>query len=271
MRWLFFIALCAVLLLVVFGMSLLEGAPADTVHPVIDATDGAMLFGGTINGKWADAEKLKSLVKGGEHYRLYTPTKYLGEAIGSKPEDDPEGHAMPDISLNSPVKVRDGETVIGVGGAWNAPQQFSTKQALYTRVVHDYLTTVGLPKAPVRITRIWKIDLEGDKQDEVLIAATIPRPYPDYKWQANDYSLVLVRKIINGVVRTVPIKCCCVISDKDTDVPELYTLNAVLDVNGDGIMEIVVGHSYYEGAGMHIYQLKGEKVIDTTLDAGDYV
>ncbi|MDQ2800657.1 MAG: hypothetical protein M3Y13_13595, partial [Armatimonadota bacterium] len=40
------------------------------VYPVVDVQSG-MLFGGTINGRWVDAEHLAPRLKGGERYRLY--------------------------------------------------------------------------------------------------------------------------------------------------------------------------------------------------------
>lgn len=249
------------------------------VVPVIDA-QRSLLFGGVIDSKWVDAMTITPKLKGGETYRLYTPTRFLGTTAGTKPEEDELGHSTPSIEVTIPEKVDEDETVIGIGGTWNAlprvPQVLSTKQTVYQDVVKEFLTRKGLPDAKIGITEVWRIDLDGDKQDEVIIAATVPRePYPEsaaIEIKKGDYSLVLLRKIVNGKVDTIPIKWNYFLHDEPLyKVPMLYRLKAVLDVNGDGVLEIILYEAYYEGSGMHIYQLKGTTVIDTGLDAGVYV
>ena len=46
---------------------------------------------------------------------------------------------------------------------------------------------------------------------------------------------------------------------KTFNAPNEYTIDAVLDVDGDGKMEVVVGSSYYEGAETTIFTFDGTK------------
>lgn len=39
-----------------------------------------------------------------------------------------------------------------------------------------------------------------------------------------------------------------------------WSLPGLVDANGDGAMEILVGYRYYEGGGAQLYQLQGDKV-----------
>jgi len=76
------------------------------------------------------------------------------------------------VSLSS--KPKDG--VIGLDAPWNAlprkPMIADTTQPAYVEAVRDFLKSHGIADPKVRITRILRIDLEGDGEDEVLINAT---------------------------------------------------------------------------------------------------
>lgn len=39
-----------------------------------------------------------------------------------------------------------------------------------------------------------------------------------------------------------------------------YHVAGLVDADGDGVMEMVVNYTYYEGGGARLYQLKGDKV-----------
>jgi hypothetical protein len=144
-------------------------------------------------------------------------------------------------------------------------------------VVQELLTRKGLPDAKINITSIWRIDLEGDGTDEVLISATTDRK--DYRQDSavkrGDYSLVLLRKIINGKVVTIPIDLCYYTEDYTYEqmnasgkYPPIFSLCAVLDVNGDDIMEILVKH-YYMTDDITVYQVDGATVKAVLCAASD--
>jgi FG-GAP repeat len=48
--------------------------------------------------------------------------------------------------------------------------------------------------------------------------------------------------------------------DDSFDAPNAYKVIAVLDLDGDGKMEIVVGSNYYEGEEIRIYRCDPKKV-----------
>jgi len=257
-------------IILISGLLFAAGKPAPGTHAVIDV-GMEKLFGGSVDGKWLDGEKMKPKVKGGERYRLYTATKYLGDGIGSKAVKEAEGPALntPRVTLKTKVKLPKEENpcVIGICGTWNAlprvPKSQSTKQQVYLDAVKAILTQHGLAGAPVNITKLWRIDLEGDGTEEVLISATTPRKgYPDPSPRKNDYSMLILRKVVKGKVATILLEKEFQTKDEDFNAPNVFTIDAVLDVNGDGVMEVITGWRYYEGIGRVVYSIKGVKAED---------
>ncbi|MHB9110106.1 MAG: hypothetical protein ACYDCO_23900 [Armatimonadota bacterium] len=251
--------------LAVPGLLFAAGKPAPGTHPVIDA-GMEMLFGGSVDGEWLGGETMMPKVNGGERYRLYTATKYLGDGVGGEPLVPEDGPAMssPEISLKTPVKLPKDTCVIGICGTWNAlprvPKAQSTKQQVYIDAVKAILKQHGLATAPVNITKLLRIDLEGDGTEEVLISATTPRKnYPDPSPRKNDYSMLILRKVVKGKVVTVLLNKEFYTKNEDFAAPNIFTIDAVLDVNGDGVMEVITGWRYYEGIGRSVYSIHGVK------------
>src|SRR4029077_16569535 len=76
------------------------------------------------------------------------------------------------VSLSS--KPKDG--VIGLAAAWNAlprkPLIADATQSVYMEAVRDFLKAHGVADPKVQITRVLRVDLEGNGEEEVLISAT---------------------------------------------------------------------------------------------------
>jgi len=240
------------------------GKKAAGVHPIIDAKYG-WLYGGTIDGKWVGDDAFKAKIKGGEQYRLYSATKFLGIERGSTPEDVPEESLHVEVDLKKELLKEN--TVIGICGDWNAlprvPKFQQTGQPAYQQAVHEFLAGKGLPKAKVHITQIWRIDLMGTGVEDVLISATTDRKgYGDEATgQIGDYSMVLLRRIVKGKVVTIPLKLALYPNQKAVDSAEIeplkFTIDAVLDVDGDGREEIIVRDDDHFGIGKTIIQVHG--------------
>jgi len=255
MRWML-VPVLALLACMLLSPLLFAGKPAAGCHPIVDACCSE-LFGGWVDGKWVKGEKMKPLIEGGEVYRLYTPTRFLGTATGGKfhySESDEEefGATSIDIALPGAIKKDEknkGQEIFGVCGDWNAlprvPVELSADSKTYREAVRAILKRQKLPNAPVNITKILRVDLEGDGTDEVLISATTPRKeYLSPQAKKNDYSLIIIRKLVKGKIVTIPLaEKYFTWDDKqgESSLPELYTLEAVLDVNGDGVMEVIIG------------------------------
>ena len=245
---------------------LLNGPPVSgaDLHPIIETGTG-YFFGASENGKWIKADQAAKSVANNTTYQVYSLTKEVGQITTAKPAsvDQP----CPDtlmVSLSS--KPKDG--VIGLAAPWDAlPRKVliaDTTQSVYVDAVRDFLKSHGIADPKVRITRILRIDLEGDREDEVLINAT------NYFTQGEDapiqaprrgsYSIVMLRRVTAGKLQTQLVAGEIYSQADASNAPNIYKIAAVLDLNGDGKLEVIVHSFYYEGGETTIYRCEPDKI-----------
>lgn len=155
---------------------------------------------------------------------------------------------------------------LGICGNWNAiprvPKIQSPNQKVYQDAIRAVLNSKGLAGAKVSVTQVIRVDLEGDGQEEVLVSATTPRRgYPQPDSQKNDYSVVLLRKIVRGKVQQSIVRGDFYPKFVSFNAPNMYKVAAVLDFDGDGVMEIATSWHYYEGSGIDIYSVRNGKLV----------
>ena len=161
---------CAGAVCFLWALSVQAGA-AD-LHPIVQ-TETGYLIGGRAGGKWLDSEQAARLMKGGEAFRLFSFTEEIGRAKGDKPKsvDEPCPETQ-SVELSSKPEA----AIIAIAAPWNPmprqPREAAKTQPVYIAAVREFLATKGLAKAEVKITRIVRVDLDGDGEDEVLISAT---------------------------------------------------------------------------------------------------
>jgi transcriptional regulator with XRE-family HTH domain len=232
-----------------------HASPAPTVHFIVDAAEG-ILFGAVANRRWLPAGNAAPLIREGMQYRLYRLTGRLDERLGGAARPPPETCSNPTVRI-ADAQPAD-EDVIAVSGDSNAlpraPSVQSTRQLAYRDRVAQWLRARGIADPSPNITQLLRVDLEGDNVDEVLIAANRLRG-AGTSAQPGDYAMVLMRKITAGAVQTIPlaeeyypIGC---IADC---APAAHRVAAVLDVSGDGVMEVVLSWRNYEARGKSIYR-----------------
>ena len=258
---------------VVAALLMCAGAsPAAELHPIVEVQSG-YLFGATKNGKWVKADEAAKALPDQTTYMVYGLNESFGEVKGGKPKGESgpcEGTFFVGLS-NKPEKG-----AIAVAAPWNAlPRKLrplDTTQAVYIGAVAGFLKTKGITEPKVKIDSIFRVDLDGDGEDEVLISATnyfsqnnsMPMRSP-----AGSYSMVLLRRIVAGKVETQlvagefhPKAYQGKGSDDDAsfDAPNAYKVIGAFDLAGDGKLEIVIGSNYYEGEEITIYRCDPKKV-----------
>jgi len=169
---------------------------------------------------------------------------------------------------------------------WNAEPRkataLNTNHATYNGVVKDYLARNGLPNATSHIVQLFRIDLEGDGVDEIVIVAQniMPQNKVTEIWasdkplyaatdipiapSAGQYSIALLRKIVKGKVVEIPLGQYIAlksgnIESGDFTPPLIHKVFQFADLNGDGVMEIIVGDFFYEGYSYGVYNIKDDK------------
>lgn len=263
------------LLLIIFSSLVCPRfAMAQKVAPVVDIGGGGCLMGGVSNGRWLEAKDTAPLMRGGERYSVYDLTRKVGVRTGDRPTP-PDTNSCPETYYVKNMVAGENEAdLIAVGGDWNAlprvPKVESTRSVVYRAAVAEVLKRHGIRSPQVNILKVLRIDLDGDGTDELLISASRVKKmsYVDSiasDSNAGDYSVVLLRKVIKGKVETIVLdgeyhpKAG---RDDNQGPPNEYKLTAVLDLNGDGRMEVIVEGGYYEGDWKTVYAINGRKAVN---------
>jgi hypothetical protein len=246
---------------------------AADLHPIIEIETG-YFFGGSENGKWIKADQAAKSTGKKTTYEVYSLTKQAGQITGGKPKSVEE--PCPDtltVSLSS--KPKDG--VIGLAATWNAlprkPLIADVTQSVYVEAVRDFLKSRGIADPKVRVTRILRVDLDGDGEEEVLISATnyltedksdhSAAPFPEAPIDSprpGSYSIVILRRVVAGKVQTQLVAGELYPKPDEPVAPNVYQVAAVLDLNGDGKLEVIVHSFYYEGGQTTIYRCQPDKI-----------
>ena len=119
----------------------------------------------------------------------------------------------------------------------------------------------GIADPKVRLTQVIRVDLEGDGSEEVLVCATHYAKGLSPKASPGDYSLVFLRRVVKGKVVQQIVAGDFFPKAVEFGAPGEYRVGAVLDLNGDGIMEIVLFGRYYEGDWVEAHRVAGEQVV----------
>ncbi|HEY0322473.1 MAG TPA: hypothetical protein VGC66_16075 [Pyrinomonadaceae bacterium] len=240
------------------------------IVPVVDIGGGGCVMGGMRDGKWLKAEEMAPLMQGGERYSVYDLTRRVGARTGEKPAS--EGQPCSDTMYVKNMSPKEGDKgLIAVGGDWNAlprvPKVESTRSPAYRAAVAELLRRNGIRRPQVKIVKVLRVDLDGDGTEEVLINATRAK-----RWASGsiandsdpgDYSVVLLRKVVKGKVKTIVLDGEYHPKSRNAETegpPNEYAITAVLDLNGDGRMEVIVEGGYYEGDWKTVYAFNGSKV-----------
>jgi len=239
------------------------------VHPIVEVQSG-YLFGATADGKWIKSDKAAKALQGETTYHVYGLTQSFGEAKGDKPKPSEE-EVCSDV-LTVSLSPNPDKGAIALAAPWNAlprkVQILDATQQVYVDAARDFLKTKRIDKPKVKIESILRVDLDGDGEEEVLISATnyfekdegAPMRSP-----AGSYSMVLLRQVVSGKVETQLVEGefhakAYVRKEDSFDAPNAYKVIAVLDLDGDGKMEIVVRSDYYEGGATTIYRCNPKKI-----------
>ena len=227
------------------------------------------LIGGVQNERWLSADEITEYVQPGQAYDIYALDGFAGEAslvdYGFFMEPSVCGvyYLGSDFDLDVPG-------LIGVARDWNVTsrpsQDLPVDTPVYQQAVENWLVSQGLSGPDVRITRVLRVDIEGDDVDEVFINASRFLDETGHSTEAGDYSFLLMRKVAGDSVVTVPV----VADVYDSPTPELtfpftYSLVNVLDLNGDGILEVMIEVIRWEGEGVMIYQVDGVSVTQALM------
>lgn len=245
--------------------------PQNRIVPILDANSNAVL-GGVRNGRFVKAqEAIKALRVGDQftYFGIYSRNLSGKKLVKiNKPSED--------CSDNITVDIESAETdgvFIGANAGWDpmirAPDilfdGFQPNWAElkfwnnlnYSKAVNDFLKSRKVRKPEAKITQAFKVDLEGDGTDEVILVASKYSFTVSAIPSENDYSIVLLRKLVGRTVKNILITGILSYGEMPDGSPSLFNVSAIADLDGDEKLEIVIGSREYEGQSTAVYKFSG--------------
>ena len=227
--------------------------------PFIDVRYG-YLIGAIEKRKWIEPTDATNSVKSGAKLQVYGVTGTVGNVavvkLDTRNEPCPD---RPIVKLN-PKKMKQG--AVAFAANWNPlprkPKLIDIKEKQHVNVVREFLREHGLRDPIVHISQIVSVDLDGDGQNEFVISATHYKDgdeIPDES-TANTYSFVVVERIGDGKPKAELVDGEFYPEAKSDAAPNKFEIAALLDLNGDGKIDIVVRSVYYEGDEISVYETK---------------
>ena len=138
--------------------------------------------------------------------------------------------------------------------------ELSDDGQFYQQAVSDWLKTQGMISPQPGTLQVFRTDLEGDGVNEIFISAT-HLDESQHMTYPGDYSIVLMRKVIGNDAVTVPLVSNLYYDNNSgMTFPPTYSLANFIDLNQDGIMEVVVDVQKWEGFGARIFQINKQDV-----------
>lgn len=230
-------------------------------QPVVLVNDDC-LMGGVKDGKWLDGKAIAPLVAKGQKYNLYLPGGKAGEMVCSEPDAAPDNAApgrANDFEVRCPYdKEKTDRAVIAFASAHNPlprpVKELRSPAPEHTEAIRKFLVRKGVSRPRVRVDQVYRTDLEGDGQDEVLLTATRygtlkkEDTHMPHRPGAGEYSLVLLRKIVNGRVEDRELISDVYPKAEKELVPTKFRIRGLFDADGDGTFELLLESGYYEGS-----------------------
>ena len=243
-------------LITLIGCSDVFGEPKGATL-IVDGQHG-QLFGAALGGSWLLPDDAMELMDGPILFALYNQRGLQGRCTIQVAWERGEICAQPALNTRDCV-VRPDENTVMITASWNATprlvENLDSRHAAYRKLLSEWLSDQSIDDAKPVIRQLLRVDLEGDGVNEILISATRHRGGVRSA-SAGDYSVVVLRKIASNTVQTIALQ-----KDLYHEVcegecePQASRVIAVLDVNGDGVLEIITEAKSFESVKRTIFSV----------------
>ena len=222
------------------------------------------LMGGVQNGRWIAPTKVAPKL-GSETEFLLVGRNGVEEGGVSLAKKGEQEDVCQDFTRYEFELEQDHGVGIGTTAKWNPmprmPKAIALDNTAYQTVVKNFLVRKGIARPVVRIKEAFRIDLEGDGTEEVVLSATYYKNGLSSGAAVGDYSFVIVRKAVGKVVTDHLLEGEFIRRKVDFGAPTENHISAIADLNGDGKMEIVLYGFYYEGEFAGAYEMKNGRPV----------
>lgn len=227
-------------------------------NPVTVIATADFVVGGILDGQWVSAKALVDKVDVAM-YDVYSLSGKQSEVTGDAIIESFEPGEGIHIPFDETEKFKD---VLYISGSqstyYREVKELSIHNEIYLNIIKGILSEKQIESEPI-VKRIIKFDMEGDGVDEVLIAASNIDFSKGLAGEKNEYSFVILRKIIDNEVKTYYLAEAFYTEDPDMENGKFslaydYNILGILDLNGDGITEIILKGNYYEGEWSEVFE-----------------
>jgi len=228
-----------------------------------DANTFLYLLGGVTKDGWFTANESAARYPSAATYSLHTMTEsYKYFVQGMTPDFSPP---YQDYSIRTDVSL-DERGMVGVLDGWDITKrevtELSTEGEFYQQAVVDWLKTQGVDEPQPGVLQIFRVDIEGDGTDEVFISAT-HLDDSQHMTYSGDYSVILLLKVVGNDLVTLPVVLDVYLSQEaELTFPRTYSLANFLDLNQDGVLEVVVDIQQWEGDGAIVYEVEDQHIAE---------
>ena len=239
-------------------------APAAGVHPLlfIMAGDGSYLMGGVANRRYRSDREMAPFLQRTRQYTLYTLTARIGTRRVGAPFRSDVGAEGWFVRVSSPAR----QQALALSAPWNAlprrPRIADPGEQAFQQMARDVLASRGITAAQPRVTQAISVDLDGNGTAERVISATIGRQDYTFNPQTGDYSFVAMQ---SGGRNWVLAGAFFSQQPPEFALPNQYSVGGLLDIDGDGKMEVLVHYVGYEWNGdlaYRVLRLPGERPVN---------
>lgn len=239
--------------------------------PVVPFVYGETLIGGAQNGRWLAADKTDAQIKDKTEFKIVSLSGVTKSGIVGTKNNDRGVCENPRITfeLGDDNDTDDSPFLIGANAAWNPvpriPQAINLTDRAFTKFVADLLRTKGISKTTIKITQAFRVDLDNDGRNEILITGNYYRKGMSEEQSAGDYSFILLRRTVKGKLQNVLLEgefyTSRLVRSRDFDPPSERRITAIADLNGDGKMEFMLSVFGYEYNSNTIFEMKSGRPI----------
>ena len=247
--------------LCLFASSAITVQGQSPIVPIVELKFRGLL-GGVQNGKWVAPTRFRDRLKAQTEFILVgkNGVEEGGVTLGKKGEQE---DVCQDFTRFEFELQQDHGVAIGSNAKWNPvprmPKTIDLNNSTYKTVVASFLKKKGIAKTTIKLTEAFRVDLEGDGIEEVVLAANYYKRGLDASAAVGDYSLVIVRKAVGKVVTDHLLQGDFILKKVDFGAPTENHISAIADLNGDGKMEVVLYGFYYEGDFASAFEMRGGK------------
>jgi hypothetical protein len=201
------------------------------------------VFGGVRNNQWVDAFAARQGLASGQQVSVYTNSTFSGQSTlrGRAPGAYDCGSAV-QFSFDPDV---DWMYSVATNGQWQVtprrPALMDSTTPPYPTILAEVLNDLGLDDPQVQFLTLQRVDLEGDGVDEIVMTGfrqiagsgtTVISP--------GDYAVVILRRLAGDEVLTIPLVSDVYPQSSSNISPLEYRVIGMLDLNADGVLEIVI-------------------------------